>query len=86
MADGFSKLLPSVLCVAGYILCYAFFGKAVQRINLAVAYAIWCGVGIIATSFTSYLIFHEHLSVAGYLGMILIGAGCILLNLFGSGA
>ncbi len=83
-ADGFTKLLPTILCAAGYILCYALFGKAVEKINLAAAYAIWCGIGIIATSFTSFFLFHERISPAGYLGMALIMAGCLLLNLAGT--
>ena len=43
-AAGFTRLVPSVLCVAGYIVCYFCFGKAVQKINLAIAYALWCGM------------------------------------------
>ncbi|MEE8885362.1 MAG: multidrug efflux SMR transporter [Eubacteriales bacterium] len=82
-ADGFTKIIPSALCVIGYIFCYFCFGKAVQKINLAVAYAIWCGVGIIATAFTSYFLFHEKISAVGYLGMALIGLGCVLMNVFG---
>lgn len=85
-ADGFSRLLPSVLCVAGYVVCYLCFGKAVQKINLAVVYAVWCGVGIIATAVTSYFLFHERVSAIGYVGMALIGVGCVLMNMFGSTA
>ena len=86
LAGGFSRLIPSILCGAGYVVCYLCFGKAVQKINLAVAYAVWCGVGIIATAFTSYFLFHEKVSVIGYAGMALIGVGCVLTNLFGSTA
>jgi small multidrug resistance pump len=83
-AAGFTRLVPSVLCVAGYIVCYFCFGKAVQKINLAIAYALWCGIGIIATAVTSYFLFHERVSAAGYVGMALIGAGCVIMNVFGS--
>lgn len=85
-AEGFTKLLPTVLCIAGYVLCYALFGKAVTKINLAAAYATWCGLGIVATSITSRLIFGERISAAGYIGMALIMGGCLLLNLCGSGS
>ncbi|MGN1023014.1 MAG: DMT family transporter [Lachnospiraceae bacterium] len=83
-ADGFTKVLPTVLCVVGYVFCYYLFGKAVEKINLAAAYAIWCGIGIIATSIISFFLFHEHITQAGYLGMALIMAGCLLLNLAGT--
>lgn len=85
-ADGFTRLAPTIACVLGYILCYFLFGRAVARMNLAAAYAIWCGVGIIATSLTSRLLFGERISAAGYLGMALIFAGCLILNLYGTRA
>lgn len=83
-SEGFSKILPSVLCVIGYIVCYVFFGHALKYLNLAIAYALWCGIGIVATSFFSYFLFHERISLVGYAGIGLIMAGCILVNLKGT--
>ena len=83
-SEGFTKLWPSVGCILAYIICYGAFSRAVMRMNLGVAYATWCGVGIVATSLISVLVFKERLSVPGMIGVVLIIAGCILLNLFGS--
>ena len=83
-SEGFTKLWPSVGCILAYIICYGAFSRAVMRMNLGAAYATWCGVGIVATSLISVLVFKERLSSPGMIGVVLIIAGCILLNLFGS--
>ncbi|MDO5401841.1 MAG: multidrug efflux SMR transporter [Eubacteriales bacterium] len=83
-SEGFTKLFPSVLSVVSYIVCYYSFSKAVTKINLGIAYATWCGAGIIVTAVISFIIFKEKLSMAGVVGIILITAGCIILNAFGS--
>lgn len=79
---GFSKLWPTVGCAAAYFLCYFCFSKALNSINLGVAYATWCGVGLIATAVISWIVFGQKLSPIGVIGLLLIVAGCILVNLF----
>lgn len=83
-SDGFSKLRPTLLCIISYIICYYSLSKALRHINLGIAYATWCGVGIIATALISVLIFKESLNIYGLIGIILITAGCIILNLLGT--
>lgn len=83
-SQSFSKVLPSILCVAGYVVCYSLFGRAVDRMNLGIAYAIWCGVGMVATSAISALLFHEGISTAGVFGIVLIIIGCMILSIWGS--
>lgn len=86
MSEGFTKLIPSILCTTSYVLCYFLFSRAILKINLGVAYATWCGVGIVATAFLSFLIFKEKLTITGVIGIVFILVGCILLNLFGTKA
>ena len=84
MSEGFSKLVPSLACVVSYVLCYFCFSKAVLKINLGTAYATWCGVGIVATTVISVLVFQEKITMAGVAGVVMILAGCVILNLFGT--
>lgn len=81
---GFTKLLPSIATLISYGLCFYFFSKSLLYLYLSIAYAIWCAIGIVAASLISALIFHEALSAAGYLGIALIVAGVVILNLFGA--
>ncbi len=82
--EGFTKLLPTLGCVALYIACYFCLARALLKMNLGIAYATWCGVGIVVTAVISAVVFKQGLTTAGAIGIALIVAGCILLNLFGS--
>lgn len=81
---GFTRLLPSVATLAAYGTCFYLFSKSLLYINLSIAYAIWCAIGIVAASLISALLFHEQLPAPAYLGIALIVAGVVILNLFGS--
>lgn len=84
-SDGFTKLAPTAASCLLYIACYLCLAKAGEaRINLGVAYALWCGVGIVVTALVSMYVFKEGLSPAGVVGILLIVAGCIVLNLWGT--
>ena len=84
MSSGFTVLAPSAACVGGYIACYIFLSRALLHIDLSIAYAVWCGVGIIATSVIALLLFGEQLSAPTVLGIALILVGTVLVNLCGS--
>lgn len=83
-SQGFTRLLPGAGCVVFYVICYYTFSKALNGMDLGIAYATWCGVGIVATAVISWIIFGQKLSPAGIAGIILIVAGCVILNLSGS--
>ena len=52
--------------------------------KLGIAYATWSAVGIVATSVIAALAFGQKLTTAGMVGMALIVAGVLVVNLFGS--
>lgn len=85
-SEGFTKLLPSAICVAAYCISFYSFSKALLNINLSIAYATWCGVGIVATTVISVLIFKQAISGWGALGIAFIIIGTVLVNLFGTPA
>lgn len=80
-SEGLTKLYSSIGCIGAYILCYFFFGKAITKIHLGIAYATWCGVGIVATTLISYFVFKEKLNVQAVIGILCITVGCVILNL-----
>ena len=49
-SEGYTRLLPTVFSLLAYLICYCSFSRAVTRLNLGIAYAIWCGVGILVTA------------------------------------
>ena len=45
-SEGFTRLWPSLLVVAGYAAAFYFLSLTLKSIPVAVAYAVWSGVGI----------------------------------------
>ena len=83
-SEGFTKLWPTVASMSMYFICYFTFSKALNNLNLGVAYAIWCGIGLVATAIISAMVFSQKLTPAGVFGIILIVVGCVILNLYGA--
>ncbi len=85
-SDGFSKLAPSIAVVIGYVLAFAFLGLALGRgIDLGIAYAIWAGVGVVLVCVFGVIIFGDKLLPLTALGIGLIIAGVVVVQLSGGG-
>ncbi|MBG9463249.1 MULTISPECIES: multidrug efflux transporter outer membrane subunit EmrC [Bacillus amyloliquefaciens group] len=84
-AEGFSKIYPTIGTIIAYIGSFFFLSLAMKTIPLNTAYALWSGIGIIATTIISVLIWKEKINVASVTGIVLILAGVVILNLFGPG-
>lgn len=81
-ADGFSRLGPSVVVVAGYAIAFYFLSLTLRVIPVGVTYAIWSGLGIVLISLFGWLIYKQALDLPAIIGMILIVAGILVMNLF----
>lgn len=93
-SKGFTVPKQTLMCAAGYSLCYYFFANCISPneffgitlvpINLGVGYATWGAVGTIVTAVVGTRIYHEPLTRKGVLALIIIIVSIIVLNLFGS--
>jgi len=81
-SDGFTKVLPSLVVVVAYSICFYFFSLALKSIPLGVAYAIWGGSGIVLTAIISVVIFRQKLDLPALIGIGLIVSGVLVLNIF----
>ncbi len=81
--EGFTRLWPSLGCVAAYVFCFYSLSKALHFMPLSIAYATWCALGIVAATLLSILLFREHLTPAGIAGIALVVVGVVILNLWG---
>jgi small multidrug resistance pump len=81
-AQGFTKLVPSLIVVAGYISAFYLLSVVVKSMHLGVAYAIWCGVGIVLVAFAGIFLYKQIPDFPAILGMGLIIAGVIIMNVF----
>lgn len=80
-SQGFTVLAPSVLTLVLYAGSFFLFSKVLLVVDLASAYATWCAVGIIATSAISVFVFGEQLNTPALVGLALLVAGVILVNM-----
>ena len=81
-AEGFTRLVPSVLVVVGYALAFYFLSLTLRTIPLGVAYAIWAGVGVALVALVGWVVYHQSLDIPALIGIALIVSGVIVLNLF----
>lgn len=79
---GFTRLVPSLVTVAGYAVAFYCLSLALRTLPTGVAYAIWSGVGIVLVAGIAWGLQGQRLDPAAILGMGLIIAGVIVLNLF----
>ena len=79
-SEGFTKFIPSVVVVIGYGASFYLLSVVLKAMPIGVAYAIWSGVGLVLTVIAGIIIWRETLDWARVMGIILIIAGIILIN------
>lgn len=83
-SDGFSKLWPSIITIVGYAASFYFLSIALKVFPIGIAYAIWSGVGVVLITSIGWLIYGQSLDMPALLGIGLIVAGVIVMNIFSS--
>ena len=82
LSDGFSKPLYTMISMGTYSASFYFLAQCLQTLGVGFTYAVWSAVGIVMIATIGIFVFHEKLDVAGVVGMGLIIAGVIVLNVF----
>lgn len=82
----FSRLGPSLLVIAGYATAFWFLSLTLRVLPVGVAYAIWSGLGIVLIALIGWAVFGQRLDGAAILGMSLILAGILVIQLFSATA
>ena len=82
--QAFTKLMPTLWLVVAYIVSYWLFAKALEKINLSIFYATWTAAGTVSASLIGILIFHQTISIVGWLAIAGMIIGIFILNLFGT--
>jgi len=83
-SDGLTRLWPSVLVVAGYGLAFVLLGQSLKTIGVGTAYAMWSGLGTVGATAGGWVLFAEQLNVTAIVGIVLVVAGVVVMNLAGS--
>jgi small multidrug resistance pump len=81
-AQHFTRPVPTMVMVVCYAIAFFFLSWSLRYVPVGIAYAIWSGLGIVLISLVGYVVFGQKLDLAAVLGLGLIIAGVIVLNLF----
>ena len=81
-SEQFSKLWPTVMTIVCYGTSFYFLSIVLKTMPIGIAYAIWSGVGIVLIGFIGWLVFKQSLDFPAILGIGMIIAGVIIINLF----
>ncbi|ASG23129.1 quaternary ammonium compound efflux SMR transporter SugE [Nitrospirillum viridazoti] len=80
-ADGFTRLVPSVLTIAAMGVSLGMLGLALRTLPLGTAYAVWTGIGTLGTVIAGILLFNEPATALRLACIGLIVAGIAGLKL-----
>jgi small multidrug resistance pump len=83
-SDGLSKLWPSIGVLVGYATAFTLMAMSLKKLDVGVTYAIWSGVGIVGAAIGGLIFFDQQLSKMTILGMAIIIAGVVVMNLGGA--
>ncbi|MFV0600903.1 MAG: Qac family quaternary ammonium compound efflux SMR transporter [Brachymonas sp.] len=80
-SEGFTKLAPSLIVVAGYAAAFYFLSLTLKSIPVGIAYAVWSGLGIVLVAAIAWVLHGQKLDMWGFIGVGLIISGVAVLNL-----
>ena len=80
-AEGFSKLLPSVIACAFYAASFYGFNLSLRALETSIAYAVWSAVVMAALSVVGIVFLNERKSWLKFTGVTTIIFGTVCLSL-----
>ena len=83
-SEGFSRLVPSLIVVAGYGTSFYFLSLVLQTIPIGIAYALWAGLGIGLITIVGVVMFGQKMDLPAIIGIALIISGVFVLRAFSS--
>lgn len=85
-SNGFTRPGPSAVTVIGYALAFYFMSLTLRALPVGIVYAIWSGAGIVLIAAAAWILYGQALDAPALIGMALIIAGILVINLFSSTA
>ena len=83
-AEGFTLLFPSIITGITIVLCMYALSLVMKNIPMGITYASFAGLTIIATVIVGVIRFNQVPNLYTMIGLGLIIAGVMMVNLLGS--
>ena len=81
--NGFTNLVPTIMCVITIVICIFFLAKAMMIIPVGFTYATYGGLTITAVTLFGIFKYNQTPNLYGIIGITLIIIGVILVNYLG---
>ncbi|MBZ6076142.1 DMT family transporter [Microvirga puerhi] len=81
-SESFTRLWPSIIVVIGYAMAFFCLSLTLRTIPVGIAYALWSGIGIVLIALAGWVLYRQVLDLPAILGICLILAGVLVINLF----
>ncbi|HEY5803503.1 MAG TPA: multidrug efflux SMR transporter [Lysobacter sp.] len=85
-SEGFTRPGPSLVVAIGYGIAFYLLSLTLKTIPVGLAYAIWSGVGVVLIALIGWLVLKQPLDAAAMVGISLIVAGVLVIQLFSHSA
>jgi len=83
LSEGFSRIGPTLIVLSAYGISMTLMSRVVQVLPMGLTYALWSGVGIVAIVLIGLMVYRQVPTQGQLVGMALITAGVITVNLNG---
>jgi small multidrug resistance pump len=81
LSEGFTKLVPSIAIFVCYAVSFSLLTLTLRTMGVGITYAIWSGVGTVATAAIGALVFGESMGAVKIACIMLITVGVVGLTL-----
>jgi small multidrug resistance pump len=81
-SDGFTKLAPALIAAVGYAAAFWLLSFPLRVMPTGIVYAIWSGLGVVLVTIVAWIWAKQSLDLPAILGLVLILAGVIVINVF----
>jgi small multidrug resistance pump len=82
LSEGFTRLVPSIVVVVGYIAAFGLLSQALTRgMAIGVAYGVWAAVGVALVAIVGAAFLGESMTWVQVGGIALVIAGVLAIEL-----
>lgn len=82
--NGYENKALSIFALVFILFSFFLFSKILHIINIAIAYATWSSLGALISAMIGLVIFDQHLTLIGWVSIIVLAIGTIVIDLWGT--
>ncbi|MFM7640524.1 MAG: DMT family transporter [Cyanobium sp.] len=81
LSAGMTRPVPTLVVLVAFSIAIILMAKVVEVLPLGLTYAVWTGIGVVATVVVGILAYQQIPTTSELVGMALIVAGVAVVNL-----